>query len=49
VGKPVVILLRDMDDEFCSDFADGDCFDLLDVYLALDGCFRKELLVPLRL
>lgn len=39
-----------MDDKFCSNFADSDGFDLIDIDFAFDGLMdRKLLLVPLRL
>jgi hypothetical protein len=38
-----------VDDEFCSNFADGDGFDFLDIYLSLDGWMGVGVLVPLRL
>jgi hypothetical protein len=48
--RPVVVLLGYVDDKFCANPADSDGLDLVDVYLALDGCVGEEvLLVPLRL
>jgi len=47
---PVVILLGDMNDEFCSDFTNSDSFDFVNIDLPFDGyVFLCVLLVPLRL